>query len=100
MCIRDRVYRGAEADVATAKKPKIGEWEARVYDLIGLAYMTERLLRDAPAMADVFQKGYRAEIGFVTDDEIVRGTGAGQILGWVNSPALVSVAKESGQVAD
>ena len=95
-----QVYRAAEAETATAKKPKIGEWEARVFDLIGLAYMTERLLRDAPAMQSVFEEGFRAENAFTIDDEIIRGNGAGQCLGWLNSPALVSQAKESGQTAD
>ena len=94
-----QVYRGAEADSATAKKPKIGEWEARVYDLIGLAYMTERLLRDAPAMQSVFSDAFVSEMAFTIDDEIIRGTGAGQILGLKNSPALVTVPKETGQLA-
>jgi hypothetical protein len=30
-----QVYRGAEAEAATAKKPQFGEWEARVFDIIG-----------------------------------------------------------------
>jgi HK97 family phage major capsid protein len=94
-----QIYRGAEADSATAKKPKIGEWETRVYDLIGLAYMTERLLLDAAAMQSVFSQGFASEFAFVVDDEIVRGTGAGQCLGIVNSPALVTVTKETGQLA-
>jgi HK97 family phage major capsid protein len=94
-----QIYRGAEADAATAKKPKIGEWEARVYDLIGLAYMTERLLADAPAMQSVFSQAFTSEFSFVIDDEIVRGTGAGQCLGLKNSAALVTVTKETGQTA-
>ncbi len=94
-----QIYRGAEADAATAKKPKIGEWECRVQDLIGAAYMTERLLQDAPAMASVFEEGFRAEFAFVIDDEIIRGTGAGQCLGIKNAGATVSQAKESGQLA-
>jgi hypothetical protein len=62
--------------------------------------MTERLLRDASAMQSVFEEGFRAELAFTVDDEIIRGTGAGQCLGPPQLPALVSVAKESGQAAD
>jgi HK97 family phage major capsid protein len=36
---------------------------------------------------------------FMTEDAIVEGTGAGQPLGILNSPALISVAKETGQAA-
>jgi HK97 family phage major capsid protein len=62
--------------------------------------MTERLLQDAPAMQSVFEEGFRAEFAFVVDDEIVRGNGAGQCLGLLNSLALVTVSKETGQAAD
>ena len=37
---------------------------------------------------------------FKLDDAIFNGTGKGQPLGIVNSSALISVAKETGQVAD
>jgi HK97 family phage major capsid protein len=36
---------------------------------------------------------------FMTEDAVVEGTGAGQPLGWLNSTALVSVAKQTGQAA-
>jgi HK97 family phage major capsid protein len=92
-----QIYRAAEADSATAKKPKIGEWELRLADLIGAAYMTERLLQDAPAMQSVFNEGFLSEFAFVIDDEIIRGTGTGQCMGLKNSGATVSQTKESGQ---
>lgn len=105
-----QVYRGAEADSATAKKPKTGKWECRLEDIIGAAYMTERLLQDAPAMADVFAKGFAEEFTFVTENEIFRGSGVGQMLGVLTAiysatagssfGPTVSVAKETGQAAD
>lgn len=36
---------------------------------------------------------------FMTEDAVVEGTGAGQPMGYLNSPAVVSVAKETGQAA-
>jgi HK97 family phage major capsid protein len=95
-----QVYRGAEGDSPTAKKPQFGEWERRVYDIIGAAKVSERLLDDTTALGSVLSESFSTEFDFVVDDEIIRGTGAGQCLGVLNSPALVSVAKESGQVAD
>ena len=95
-----QVYRAAEADTVTASKPKLGKWELRLEDMMGLAYMTERLLQDAGAMQGVFQEAFTTEFGFKLDDEIFRGNGVGQCLGVLNAPATVSQAKESGQLAD
>ena len=105
-----QVYRAAEADAATGKKPQLGKWECRLEDIIGLAYMTERLLQDAPAMQDVFSKGFEEEFTFKAEDEIFRGNGAGQMLGILTAVysatagqslgPTVSVAKETGQPAD
>lgn len=94
-----QIYRGAEADAANAKKPKVGKWECRLEDLIGLAYMTERLLADAPAMASVFSESFADEYGFIGDNEVYRGSGVGQMQGILNAPGTVSVAKEVGQAA-
>jgi HK97 family phage major capsid protein len=95
-----QVYRGAEGDTATAKKPKFAEWEQRVHDLIGLAYVSERLLQDAAALGGVFGEAFGSEFAFTVDDEIIRGNGAGKNLGWLNSQALVTITNETGQVAD
>lgn len=95
-----RVYRRAEAESVTASKPKITKWECRLEDLMGLAYLTDRLSQDAPAMEGVFREAFTEEFAFVVDDEIYRGNGAGQCLGVMNAGALVTVAKETGQLAD
>lgn len=95
-----RVYRRAEAESVTASKPKITKWECRLEDLMGLAYLTDRLSADAPAMEGVFREAFTEEFAFVLDDEIFRGNGAGQCLGVKNAGALVTVSKETGQLAD
>lgn len=94
-----QVYRRAEADTVTASKPKIGLLEIRLEDLMGICYTTDRAMRDAVSLGQIIQKAFASEFSFKVDDEIVRGTGAGQALGLLNSPALVSVAKETSQVA-
>lgn len=94
-----QVYWGAEADAATASKPKLRQSKLELKDLIGLAYMTDRLLADASAMEAVFSQAFSEEMTFKLEDAIVNGTGAGMPLGVLNSGAVVSVAKETGQAA-
>jgi HK97 family phage major capsid protein len=94
-----QVYRRAEADTVTASKPKLGMLEIRLEDLMGICYTTDRAMRDATSLGQIIQKAFASEFSFKVDDEIIRGTGAGQALGLLNSPALVSVAKETSQVA-
>ncbi len=93
------VYRRAEADTVTASKPRLGILEIRLEDLMGICYATDRALRDATSLGQIISMAFASEFAFKVDDEIIRGTGAGQALGLLNSPALVSVAKETSQVA-
>lgn len=94
-----QVYWGAEADAATAKKPKFRQMELELKELIGLAYVTNRLLQDASAVESVFMQAFSEEMSFMKEDALVNGTGAGQPLGIMNCPAKISVAKETGQAA-
>lgn len=94
-----QVYRKAEAATVTASRPKIGEIEIRNLEMMGIAYATERLLRNAPAMERIFGDAFASEFGFKVDDEIINGNGAGQMLGILNAGATVSQAKETGQAA-
>lgn len=94
-----QVYRRAEADTVTASKPKIGLLEIRLEDLMGICYTTDRAMRDAVSLGQIIQKAFASEFSFKVDDEIVRGTGVGQALGLLNSPAKVKVTKEASQPA-
>jgi len=99
-----RVYWSAEADAPTSTKPKISRHEIRLETLKGLAYATERLLRNAPAMGSVFENAFSSEMAFTIDDAIFRGDGVGKPLGFavqnIGSKLLVEVAKKGGQAAD
>ena len=95
-----QVYRRAEADTVTAKKPKFGSFELRLEDLMGLCYTTNRQLKDAPSTGTIISRAFEEEFSFVLDNEIVRGTGVGECLGILNSAALVTVLKETNQPAD
>jgi HK97 family phage major capsid protein len=99
-----QMYWASEADSVTATKPKLARHEMRLEQLKGLAYATERLLRNAPAMAAVFENAFASEAAFKLDDAVWRGTGAGMPLGFsvqnMGSALLVQVAKKTGQAAD
>ena len=92
-------YWEEEAAEKTASKPKFRKIELNLKKLIGLCYATDELLQDAAALEGVIRQGFVSEFGFLLDDAIINGTGAGQPLGILNSGCLVSVDKETGQKA-
>lgn len=95
-----RVYRRKEASTVTASQPEEEKFTLSLLDLMGLAYQTDRLMRDARSMGAIYATAFANEFAFVIDNEIVRGSGVGEMQGFVNSPALVTQDKETGQAAD
>jgi HK97 family phage major capsid protein len=95
-----QVFWVAEADTVTAKKPKIGKGELKLEEIMGLAYATDRLVRDASALEGLLGSSFESEVAFQVDDAIFRGNGVGKPLGFFGHPAYVEVAKEGSQVAD
>lgn len=92
-------YWEEEAALKTETKPKFRKIELNLKKLIGLCYATDELLQDASALEGVIRQGFVSEFGFLLDDAIINGNGAGQPLGILNAGCLVSVAKETGQKA-
>ncbi|MCG8670200.1 MAG: phage major capsid protein [Pseudomonadales bacterium] len=97
-----RVYRADEADTVTASKVKFGKHVLELEDLMAVAYASERSLRDASSLEAIMSAAFAEEFAFVIDNEILRGTGAGQCLGVIsdNNNSLVTIAKETGQDAN
>lgn len=94
-----RAYWIGEADLKTASKPKFRMIELNLKKLIGLCYATDELLQDATALASIIEQAFAEEFGFMLDDAVINGTGAGQPLGIMASPCLVTPNKEAGQLA-
>ncbi|NIO06966.1 MAG: phage major capsid protein, partial [Deltaproteobacteria bacterium] len=92
-------YWAAEAGEKTASKPDFRQLVLELKKMVGLVYATDELLADAAALERVIRQGFADEFGFMLDDAIVNGTGAGRPLGILNSPCLVTVNKETGQAA-
>ena len=95
-----RAYWTAEAGDKSNATPSFRQLELSLKKLTGLAYVTDELLADAGALESILMTAFSEEIGFKLDDAVINGDGAGKPLGILASPALVSVAKETGQPAD
>lgn len=96
-----QVYRKSEVTSMTSSgKAALKERELRVEDMYGLIYVTNRMLRDAVALAEYAKRCLREQLAFKLDLEIFQGTGAGQCLGIMNSDCPVTVAAEGSQTAD
>lgn len=82
-----QVYRRAEAQSVTATKPKFGRLKLEPAEIAGLAYATDRLLRNAATIETVFNDAFASEFGFKVTDEILRGTGGDECLGILDDAA-------------
>jgi len=65
--------------------------------LTAYAEVPNELLADAPAFSAFFDTIFPRAIAWYEDIAFMTGTGVGEPLGYVNCPASVNVAKESGQ---
>lgn len=95
------VSRRAETQAAAAARATYEQVKLEATGLFGLAYATEQLLeRSAVSFAALLDAGFKDEFASQMLSDKISGTGAGEPLGILNAPCLVSVAKESMQSAD
>lgn len=98
-----RWYRRKETQAVEASRVEMEQIILSVNSLMGVNYQTEELLQDSPvSVAAIIAAGFQDELGSKILDEKLRGTGAGEMLGVLNSanPCLITVAKGAGQAAD
>lgn len=94
-----RGYWGAEGNTMTKSTPTVREVSLRLCKVYVVVYLTDELIADTSALQTYVTRKAGEEFNFLIGDALINGTGAGQPLGLLNSPALVSQAKETGQVA-
>ena len=92
-------WKGETTSMASSGKVSLKPREMRVKDLYGILYVTNRMLRDAPALAAFAQRALREEFAFKLDQAIFEGSGSGQPVGIMNSALPITVAKENSQAA-
>jgi HK97 family phage major capsid protein len=81
----------------TPQKPALRQIELSLGKLIGLWYLTDELMEDAPALQAEAEDAFRQEITFMAENAFINGAGAGRPLGILNSGAVIQIAIEGGQ---
>lgn len=95
-----QAYWIAEAAEITGSKVKFRDLRLEPRELAVLVYVTEKLLRNTTALEQYVGRAAEDEINFMVGDAIFQGNGAGKPLGFMNSSALITVAKVGSQAAD
>ena len=90
-------YWAAEADQVIATKPRFRMIDYSAHKLIALVYASNELIADSAIFNAYVRRALVAEASFKLDAAIVSGSGAGLPMGMLNSPALITVAKDIGQ---
>ncbi len=95
------VSRRPETVIAAASRQTYEKIQLNATALSGLNYSSEELLQYSPiSIAALLQAGFSDEFLAKRIDEKINGSGAGEPEGFMNSPALITISKEAGQVAD
>lgn len=92
-----QLYWPNEAGTVTASQPTYRSVNLYLNKLMGTTYATSELFEDVPALAAILRRAFTLEAGTMIDEAIIAGPGAGQMLGILNSTALITVEPESGQ---
>ena len=88
-----------EAGPKTPSMPAFRQIELKLKKLIGLCYATDELLMDTPSLESIINQAFMEEFSWMLDNAVLRGVGAAQPLGILNSAALIPVPAEAGQAA-
>lgn len=94
----------SEGTQMTASKASVEPRTVKLHQLYAFVLATDELLSDGPRLRSRVTVKAGQAIRYKASLALMRGTGAGQPLGWFPGGAaigaIVSVAKESGQAAD
>lgn len=93
-----RAYWVAEGGGKTHSHPEFRQIAMRLIKCVALIYSTDELLQDATALESWIMANLPEEIRFTVEDAIINGTGAGQPLGILGGPGLVTQGIEVGQL--
>ena len=95
------VYKPGEGVAKTASQPQFAKCELNLHKMTAVIYATDELLSDSAIALETFLSTMvSTEFALTKDEDIVNGSGAGEALGIMNAPALISIAKETDQPAD
>lgn len=90
-----------EEGTKSETRPKFGKIQLRLHKMAGLVYASDEILEDSPiSLEPLLSRMFSDALAWQLDNVFINGVGAGQPLGVLNAPCLVSVTKETGQNAD
>lgn len=95
-----QAYWEKEGGQIKQSKLALGQATIRLNKLTALVPVSEELLEDAVGLESFLLNHVNERFDWALNFAIVQGTGAGEPLGILNSPSLVSVQKETSQAAD
>ncbi|MEM7619773.1 MAG: phage major capsid protein [Pseudomonadota bacterium] len=95
-----KAYWRSEGGQMTPTRKSVKPRSIILDELYAFVLATDELLEDAPRLNSLLTEDAARAINWTLDDAIIYGNGVGQPLGYFESPALVSVPKETGQTAD
>lgn len=88
------------ASLGTGTQPSFAQILLQARKLTGLTVASNELLADsAISLEALIMSLFGDALAYFEDDAFIAGTGAGQPLGVINSPSMVTVTKEVGQPA-
>ncbi|OPX38324.1 MAG: hypothetical protein B1H11_04655 [Desulfobacteraceae bacterium 4484_190.1] len=90
----------AEKATATRKTGQLRQIELKAKKAAIYVQVSSELVEDGLKFEFQLEDALRKSLGYGLDDAFINGSGAGQPQGIFNSPALITVSKESGQAAD
>jgi HK97 family phage major capsid protein len=92
-----QAYWIGEGDSITASKPKFRLMNLDLKKLAAVYYASDELLQDTNLFGAIATQAFGEELQFLFEDAVWEGTGAGLPQGILNSPAVITVPKDSGQ---
>jgi HK97 family phage major capsid protein len=95
-----RGYWLSEGDTLTASQPKFRRINWELHKLAVLMYATDEILADTSMLNSIIAQSAAEELMFLCNDAILRGTGAGQCLGILNSAAVISAVRTNATNID
>ncbi len=89
----------SEGTQMTASKVAVTGELMTLHELYAFCAASQEVISDAPMLQDRLTRQAGNAIQWKASDAVMWGTGVGQPLGFMKAPSLITVAKDSGQVA-